>query len=150
MSESSLKEMRKAGAGGDERTCPVTGDTDAEGIVEEWATVCPRGDELEALREEWEAKKVREKEEKRKNKEKKRKSTGEGEEVTVPKVKKVKVVLEAPTASIKTGTTIPLLSATLAAKLAEAKKVQSPAIASLYAKPGDPDHVGLISPLSLV
>lgn len=167
MSESSMKEMRKFGqqttqgsaAAGKDATadsespiCPV--DAAHSQGVEEWVTINPIGEELQSMKEAWELRKLQEKEAKKLAKERKRKdkdngSTKDGITESEPKAKKKKTSSAAPSAaqaipSIKAGATVPLLSASLAAKIAEQKKAHSPAIASLYAKKGgDDNHVGL-------
>lgn len=163
LSEASLREMRKLGAGGDTKICPVDGKEDEEGLdEEEWLTINPRGDELDTLKEEWEAKKLSEKEEKKRLKESKKRSATanpgvEGDALedssasaVVPKKrpsKKSKTITtpaDVGVAGVKAGSSVPLLSATLAAKLSESKKTQSAAIASLYL-PKDVDllHVSI-------
>lgn len=169
MSESALREMRKnldkAGsnkegeeAHDDERSCcPVDGERTPPGAVEEWVTINPKEDELELMRERFEARKRQEKEDKKAAKAKaagKRKngSGGNGngnadsapDLAAPPKSKKAKTAAAATAAAaasaapaVKAGATVSGLSATLAAKLAEQKKQQSPAIASLYAKKSD-------------
>ncbi|KAL8286997.1 hypothetical protein RQP46_004003 [Phenoliferia psychrophenolica] len=140
MSESSLKEMRKAeGEGSKTNVCPVTGEDD--GGPEEWVTLNPVGEELELVRAQWDSLVAREKEEKKAARElKKRKSGGGGaDDGAPPKEKKVKVAkADSIAPSIGTaGATVPKLSATLAAKIAEQKKSQSAAVASLYAPKDD-------------
>lgn len=161
MSESALKEMRrnldKAGsskegeeAHDDERTCcPVDGERTPPGVVEEWVTINPKEDELELMRDRFEARKRQEKEDKKAAKAKaagKRKNgnADPAELAAPPTSKKAKTAAAAATAAaasaapaVKAGATVSGLSATLAAKLAEQKKQQSPAIASLYAKKSD-------------
>jgi hypothetical protein len=138
LSEMTLKEMRKAeGEGGRTDVCPVCVKVDGKEVWERWVTINPKGEEAEMMRDVWEKVREREKEEKKAAKGLKRKKEGgEGER----KEKKVKSKEEGP--SINKGASVPKLSATLAAQLAESKKSNSPAIASLYApKDGDPDHV---------
>ena len=153
LSESSLKEMRRAEGGDDTAVCPVTGKRDDE--AEEWFTINPKEDELELLVEAFEARKVREKDEKKAAKDRKRKAVASGEMPPPPVAKKVKAAGSAaassvlpppPLPSVNAGASVPRLSATLAAKLAEQKKTNSPAIASLYApKDADQNHVRLHS-----
>lgn len=151
MSEVALKEMRKGvdkkgepaqkedqGELSDDRVCPVDGERSA--VPEEWVTLNPKEEELETMVAVWEAKKVREKEEKKAAKAAKRKGDGaangpdagpEGGKIKKQKVDKTSAVRAAAPA-VKAGASVPHLQATLAAKLAEQKKQQSPAIASLY------------------
>ncbi|GAA5860871.1 hypothetical protein JCM3774_003170 [Rhodotorula dairenensis] len=166
VSESALREMRKNldknknkhgdgdgedTADDDERNvCPVDGERNKPGVVEEWVTINPKGDELELMRERFEARKRREKDDKKAAKAAaKRKSAANGEPDASetphePKAKKNKTAAATAAAAaaaaapaVKAGATVSGLSATLAAKLAEQKKQQSPAIASLYAKKSD-------------
>ncbi|ORY41189.1 Rtf2 RING-finger-domain-containing protein [Leucosporidium creatinivorum] len=151
MSESSVREMRKLGAeGGDEvdtHVCPVDGARDDKD--EEWVTLNPAGEEAEDMKELWEARKIKEKEEKKAAKDRKRKegpsTNGKDKDKSTvePSTKKAKTSLSsAPAPAVKAGSSVPLLSATLAAKIAEQKKAHSPAVASLYAKKGgDANHV---------
>lgn len=158
MSESSLKEMRKIEGEVDTRVDPVTGATDPEDApAEEWITLNPKGDELEQMKVRWEARKLKDKEDKKAAKaakgDKKRKSdkvknadataTVDGAEDGPAKKKKLSLKEATSTRiglqpSIHAGSSIPQLSATLAAALAEKKKTQSAAIQSLYA-PKDQD-----------
>ncbi|GAA5908757.1 hypothetical protein JCM6882_008198 [Rhodosporidiobolus microsporus] len=163
MAEAALKEMRRgvsangaaaakeAEQGGelsDEHVCPVDGERSEQ--PEEWVTLNPKEDELELVKERWEARKLREKEEKKKAKAAKRKNGGgsaaeAGEDGGDAKPLKKKQKTDAAAAKaaaaaapgVKAGSTVPQLQATLAAKLAEEKKKHSPAIASLYAKKGE-------------
>lgn len=128
--------------------CPVDGARNKAGVVEEWVTINPKEDELDLMRERFEARKRQEKEDRKAAKKRKNGAGGAvadgdaaGDE---PKAKKAKAadaaaahqkVGSAP--AIKAGATVSGLSATLAAKLAEQKKQQSPAIASLYTKKTD-------------
>ena len=103
------------------------------------------------MREAWEARKVREKEERKVAKDRKRKE-GPSSTSTTPKEpsskkSKTSATLTSHAApAVKAGSSVPLLSATLAAKIAEQKKAHSPAVASLYAKKGgDANHVSLVS-----
>lgn len=159
MSESALREMRKnldkAGAhkegeevqDDDERNCcPVDGERTRPGVVEEWVTINPKEDELELMRERFEARKRQEKDDKKAAKAAGKRKNGNGnadsaELAAPPKSKKLKTAAATAAASaapaVKAGATVSGLSATLAAKLAEQKKQQSPAIASLYAKKSD-------------
>ncbi|GJN90050.1 hypothetical protein Rhopal_003048-T1 [Rhodotorula paludigena] len=163
VSDAALREMRRGAdkkglagdgdAGGelsDERVCPVDGAASAE--PEEWVVLNPKGEEAERVRERWEAKKVREKEEKKALKAAKRKAAGaeggDGDEAgraaggkkarkDDAKAAAAHAQAKAAAPAVKAGASVPQLSATLAAKLAEQKKQQSPAIASLYAKKTD-------------
>ncbi|GAA5875726.1 hypothetical protein JCM8547_007050 [Rhodosporidiobolus lusitaniae] len=157
MSEASLKEMRKGvekkgeqakeeekqgGELSSEVVCPVDGETST--MPEEWVTLNPKEDELERMKEAWEAKKQKEKEDKKKAKAAKRKSgadgaAADGEDAPAkPKKKKTDAAaLKAAAPAVKAGSTVVGLQATLAAKLAEEKKKHSPAIASLYAQKTD-------------
>ncbi|GAA5995813.1 hypothetical protein JCM5350_000570 [Sporobolomyces pararoseus] len=148
MSEVALKEMRRGqekkgepakkedqGELTDDRVCPVDGERSE--IPEEWVTLNPKEEELETMTAVWEAKKVREKEEKKAAKAAKRKDAGSNGDDNGGKVKKQKTdknsaSLKAAAPAVKAGASVPHLQATLAAKLAEQKKQQSPAIASLY------------------
>ncbi|CEQ41237.1 SPOSA6832_02935 [Sporobolomyces salmonicolor] len=145
MSEAALKEMRrgqeKKGEADqreltDEQVCPVDGERSDK--PEEWVTLNPKEDELETMKLAWEAKKLREKEGKKKAKVAKRKGgAGEANGDELAKAKKQKTDKNGLTTAtvapaVKAGASIPHLQATLAAKLAEQKKQQSPAIASLY------------------
>lgn len=152
MSESSMRKMRKLGAEGsdevDTHVCPVDGARDDKD--EEWVTLNPSGEEAEDMKELWEARKIKEKEDKKAAKERKRKEGPSKDkdvkpDATEPSTKKVKKTLtSAPAPAVKAGSSVPLLSATLAAKIAEQKKAHSPAVASLYAKKGgDANHVSL-------
>lgn len=175
MSESSMKEMRKfdqqsavipastsststtddAATRSSETSCPV--DAAHKQAPEEWVTINPIGEELQSMKEAWELRKLQDKEAKKSAKERKRKDkdSGGSKEPGEPKVKKVKTASSSsgsasshnhPAPSIKAGATVPLLSASLAAKIAEQKKAHSPAIASLYAKKGgDDNHVSLFA-----
>lgn len=160
MSDVALKEMRRGqdkkgdaakaeeargGELSDERVCPVDGER--SDVAEAWVTLNPKEDELEDMKRAWEVRKAREKEEKKAAKAAKRKGDGD-DGASAPRVKKVKgdkgdkgasgaasaahaaKVASAP--AVKAGASVPHLQATLAAKLAEQKKQQSPAIASLY------------------
>ena len=153
MSEVALKEMRRGqekkgeaaqkedqGELSDERVCPVDGERSEK--PEEWVTLNPKEEELETMQALWEAKKVREKEDKKAAKAAKRKG-GEGGDDSGVKAKKQKVEkstsvanAKAAAPAVKAGASVPHLQATLAAKLAEQKKQQSPAIASLYRDKG--------------
>lgn len=158
VSDAALREMRRGAekkglagdgdAGGelsDERVCPVDGAASAE--PEEWVVLNPKGEEAERVRERWEAKKVREKEEKKALKAAKRKAAGAERDDDAAAGKKARkddakaaaahAQAKAAAPAVKAGASVPQLSATLAAKLAEQKKQQSPAIASLYAKKTD-------------
>lgn len=146
MSESSMRKMRKLGAEGsdevDTHVCPVDGARDDKD--EEWVTLNPSGEELEDMKDSWEARKVKEKEDKKAAKERKRKEgPASTKDKSEPSTKKIKAALtSAPAPAVKAGSSVPLLSATLAAKIAEQKKAHSPAVASLYAKKGgDANHV---------
>lgn len=159
MSEAALREMRrgmdKKGSGaqaedkgelGDERVCPVDGER--SDVVEEWVTINPKEDELEEMKVRWEARKKQEKEERKAAKAAKRKNGdaaarpagADGDEPRMKKSKPDKVAAaaeaqaKAAAPAIKAGSSVAGLSATLQAKLAEQKKQQSPAIASLYGK----------------
>lgn len=141
MSLSSLKEMRKAN--GDLTLDPVTGINDKEGTKEEeWVVINPKEEAMEMMRDEFEARKIREREEKRVAKERKRKSKPDGGEVAASSTKKVKLAMET-TSNAEVSVKIPVklsLSDTLTAKIAAEKKNQSPAILSLYAdKNADPN-----------
>ena len=157
MSESSLKEMRKGEAQVDTRVDPVTGAVDEEGAhAEEWVTLNPKGDELDQMKVRWEASKLQDKEDKRAAKggkgDKKRKPAKDKDATetatataTAGPAKKTKMTLKEATStptglepSIHAASSIPRLSATLAAALAEKKKTQSAAVQSLYA-PKDQD-----------
>lgn len=153
ISEVALKEMRRGqekkgeaaqkedqGELSDERVCPVDGERSEK--PEEWVTLNPKEEELETMQALWEAKKVREKEDKKAAKAAKRKG-GEGGDDSGVKAKKQKVEkntsvanAKAAAPAVKAGASVPHLQATLAAKLAEQKKQQSPAIASLYRDKG--------------
>ncbi|GAA5825148.1 hypothetical protein JCM11251_006119 [Rhodosporidiobolus azoricus] len=160
MAEAALKQMRRgaeknghgtkaeAQEGGelsDEHVCPVDGERSDQ--PEEWVTLNPKDDELEVVKERWEAKKLREKEEKKKAKAAKRKNVGgdaaaaEDGDAKPSKKQKTDAASKAARAAaapaVKAGASVPALQATLAAKLAEEKKKHSPAIASLYAKKGE-------------
>lgn len=153
LSESSIKEMRRAEveAGGEaaegeegKLVCPVC--VKSDGPAEEWVTLNPQGEEAEEMREQWEARKVREKAEKKAAKAaggKKRKETAtDAAEPNGKKLKSSSALSSHAAPAIKAGSSVPLLSATLAAKIAEQKKTHSPAVASLYAKKGgDANHV---------
>jgi hypothetical protein len=148
MSEVALKEMRRGqekkgeaakaedqGELSDERVCPVDGERND--VPEEWVTLNPKEEELETMTAVWEAKKVREKEEKKAAKAAKRGANGgeEGGKVKKQKTDKTSSVVSSgkgAAPAVKAGASVPHLQATLAAKLAEQKKQQSPAIASLY------------------
>ncbi|KAM0746875.1 DUF602-domain-containing protein [Meredithblackwellia eburnea MCA 4105] len=139
LSESSLKEMRKGGAG--DQACPVKGELDGP---EEFITLNPSGEEFEKVKEAWEAKKVKEKEDKKLKKKRKVESNGDdgGTEKRSKKDKEAHTTTANGDSSAKpsigpAGASVPKLSATLAAKLAEQKKSLSPAIASLYAPKDD-------------
>ncbi|GAA6028732.1 hypothetical protein JCM8097_007367 [Rhodosporidiobolus ruineniae] len=161
MSEAALKEMRRGldkkgdkaqaedaqgGELSDEHVCPVDGER--SDVPEEWVVLNPKEDELEEIKMRWEAKKAREKEEKKKAKAAKRKEAGDGADgngdAAKPKKKQKTGAAAAAAASakaaaapaVKAGASVPQLQAKLAATLAEQKKLQSPAIASLYAKKG--------------
>lgn len=157
MSESSLKEMRRMDKDADTTVDPVTGAKDAEGApAEEWVTLNPKGEELEQMKVAWEARKLQDKEDKKalkasKGGEKKRKpkadATADGDS-SAPERKRKMTLKEATSTpvggdlpSIHSGSSIPKLSATLAAALAESKKTQSAAVQSLYApKDRDMNH----------
>ncbi|GAA6020592.1 hypothetical protein JCM11491_000807 [Sporobolomyces phaffii] len=141
MSEPALREMRRAedkAAQHDNRACPVDGER--SDVPEEWVTLNPNEEELETMAALWEAKKVREKDEKKAAKAAKRKdgARGDGTGDDGAKTKKQKTdkavaaTAKAAAPAVKAGASVPHLQATLAAKLAEQKKQQSPAIASLY------------------
>lgn len=151
ISESSLKEMRKAeGENVDTRVDPVTGLRDPEDASEEeYITINPREEEAETMRDAFEALKAQEKELKKLAKDKKRKANSSAapaptDEMLPPlikKTKRIKTSLAPPLTGPTPANTIPLLSATLAAKIAAEKSKHSPAIASLYApKGGDANH----------
>ncbi|GAA5933303.1 hypothetical protein JCM10213_001244 [Rhodosporidiobolus nylandii] len=159
MSEAALKEMRRGqekkgdaalkeekGELSDEHVCPVDGERSEQ--PEEWVTLNPKEDELEEIKARWEAKKLKEKEEKKAAKAAKRKSgAADGADGDVPPAKKkakadkvaaaAAASAKAAAPAVKAGASVPQLQATLAAKLAEQKKQQSSAIASLYAKKGE-------------
>ncbi|GAA5991032.1 hypothetical protein JCM10908_006511 [Rhodotorula pacifica] len=169
VSDSALREMRKShdkkndtphsstehaqNEAEDERfVCPVDGERNKPGVVEEWVTINPKEDELELMRDRFEARKRQEKEDKKAAKAAAKRKNGAGAGVegaaAEPKAKKAKVGTDGTAAAaraaaaaaapaVKAGATVSGLSATLAAKLAEQKKQQSPAIASLYAKKSD-------------
>ena len=147
ISESSLKEMRKAeGEKVDTRVDPVTGLRDPEDAPEEeYITINPREEEAERMKDAWTARVTQEKELKKLAKEKKRKSHTT-EEMPPPSLKKSKkskssLVLPPAPSGPTPANTIPLLSATLSAKIAAEKTKFSPAVASLYApKGGDANH----------
>ncbi|GAA5956950.1 hypothetical protein JCM3765_006649 [Sporobolomyces pararoseus] len=148
MSEVALKEMRRGqekkgesakkedqGELTDDRVCPVDGERNE--VPEEWVTLNPKEEELETMTAVWEAKKVREKEEKKAAKAAKRKGAetngdDSGGKVKKQKTDKTSTSLKAAAPAVKAGASVSHLQATLAAKLAEQKKQQSPAIASLY------------------
>ena len=136
MSESALREMRKAAGGAGTTVCPVTGEEDVE---EEWVTINPMGDEKECATEAWAALCAWERDEKKAAKELKKRKSGGGAD-DPPREKKAKVAKLHPAVAPSIGTagaTVPKLSATLAAKIAEQKKSQSAAVASLYAPKDD-------------
>ncbi|BGP41131.1 Replication termination factor 2 [Rhodotorula kratochvilovae] len=122
--------------------CPVDGAHEAAEGGEVYVPLNPKGDEAEQMRDEWEERRARGKEEKKAAKAAKRKAGGGGDDA--PAGKKAKkdrdgaaAAARAAAPAVKAGASVPQLSATLAAKLAEEKKKQSPAIASLYAKKSD-------------
>lgn len=139
LSESSLRQMRKTDGEGAKKVCPVTGAEEADD--EDWVTINPTGDEAARMREAWDRTVAQEKEDKRLAKElKKRKSTEDGAEPAAAKRKPKAPKLDQPTTTPSIGSagaTVPKLSATLAAKIAEQKKSQSAAVASLYAPKDD-------------
>ncbi|KAK4048995.1 Replication termination factor 2 [Microbotryomycetes sp. JL221] len=156
ISEASLREMRKADGENAEgkQVCPVHGERDNHGAPEEqWITINPQGDELDAMREQWQMRQQKDKDVRKLNKDRKKRKLAveeQGKQRDHPEDdsgKKDKLngkrAKAAPTAagtpSVKSGGAVPLLSATLAAKIAEQKKAHSPAIASLYAKKGGDD-----------
>lgn len=167
MAEAALKEMRrsienkgspaekeeeKGGELSNELVCPVDGESSAQ--PEEWFVLNPQGEELRAITDKWEAKKVKEKEDKKKAKAAKRKGGdaegADGEEAPMKKKKKADgAVAKNAAPAVKAGSSVPKLQATLAAKLAEQKKQQSAAVASLYAKPSDNEMKVRLSPSSL-
>ncbi|KAK4701338.1 replication termination factor 2, partial [Phenoliferia sp. Uapishka_3] len=126
------------------KVCPVSG---AEEGKEQYVTIYPVGEEKEKMELEWANIVANEKELKKAAKEaKKRKSTSTNndyDDATTKSSKKVKsadpkIPPPQPAPSIgSSGATVPKLSATLAAKIAEAKKSQSKAVASLYAPKDD-------------
>lgn len=169
VSESSLKEMRRGGGEVDTRVDPVTGARDGEGEgEEEWVTLNPKGEEMDMMKVSWEARKIKEAQDKKAAKaskgDKKRKAVkdkdpsaaadatataaGATDEIDSGPAKKKKLTLKEATStptglepSIHAGSSIPRLSATLAAALAEKKKTQSAAVQSLYApKDRDMNH----------
>ncbi|GAA5972031.1 hypothetical protein JCM11641_002463 [Rhodosporidiobolus odoratus] len=156
MSEAALKEMRRGqekkgiealkeekGELSDEHVCPVDGQRSE--LPEEWVTLNPKDEELEVMKDKWEAKKLKEKEEKKAAKAAKRKSgAADGDEAPAKKKSKADKASAVAAAGakaagpgVKAGATVPQLQATLAAKLAEQKKQQSSAIASLYVQKGE-------------
>lgn len=148
LSESSLKEMRRgekeAGEEGGRLPCPVTGEVDPEGTEEEWVTLNPVGEEAERMKDAWETTKLREKDEKKAAKDRKRKAAPPttDADAAVPTTKKAKPLASAKVRDAvphvgSSGASVPKLSATLAAKIAEQKKSQSAAVASLYAPKDD-------------
>ncbi|KAK4046919.1 Replication termination factor 2 [Microbotryomycetes sp. JL201] len=148
ISEASLREMRKADSDGsaDTRVCPVHGgqDDDKAG-PEQWITINPIGAELEAMREHLLERQRLDKAAKKDRKKRKTDSVpaqADDDRASYQRQppKKAKA---GPTAQVAPSVkaAVPLLSASLAAKIAEQKKTQSPAIASLYAKKsGDDTH----------
>ena len=118
MSESALREMRKAAGGAGTTVCPVTGEEDVE---EEWVTINPMGDEKECATEAWAALCAWERDEKKAAKELKKRKSGGGAD-DPPREKKAKVAKLHPAVAPSIGTagaTVPKLSATLADKIAE-------------------------------
>ncbi|GAA6055629.1 hypothetical protein JCM3770_006733 [Rhodotorula araucariae] len=132
--------------------CPVDGThppAAADGAGEEYVPLNPKGDEAERMRQAWDAKRARERDDRRAAKAAKRKAgagTGAGADAAAaaePAGKKAKrdkdvaAAVRAAAPAVKAGASVPQLSATLAARLADDKKKQSPAIASLYVKKGE-------------
>ncbi|SCV73491.1 BQ2448_7417 [Microbotryum intermedium] len=139
ISEASLKELCKAGA---EATLLAEFGTSSSGDAssEQWIIINPRADELEAAKAAWEAEQACAKDMKRRVKASKRK-TGEDTVPLHPKKGRPTEVAATAGPSIKAGSSVALLSSSLAAKLAAEKKALSPAIASLYVDPtADPNH----------
>ncbi|BGO92647.1 hypothetical protein NBRC10512_008177 [Rhodotorula toruloides] len=153
MSEAALREMRRGmdkkgsngedkGELGDERVCPVDGERSE--VKEDWVTINPKEDELEEMKIRWEARKKQEKEDRKAAKAAKRKNgdaapaADDGDDRKAKKTKTDKLAAaaeaqaKAAAPAIKAGSSVAGLSASLQAKLAEQKKQQSPAIASLY------------------
>ncbi|KAM0791815.1 hypothetical protein ACM66B_004075 [Microbotryomycetes sp. NB124-2] len=157
ISEASLREMRKADGNDSNslaaRFCPVHGGQDDEKAApERWTTINPVGAELESMRVDLLERQRVEKATKRDRKKRKAGSASgakadgdqdldghqQQQQQQQPAAKKAKA---APTAQVAPSVKgVPLLSASLAAKIAEQKKTQSPAIASLYAKKGGDDN----------
>ncbi|GAA6011679.1 hypothetical protein JCM10207_004206 [Rhodosporidiobolus poonsookiae] len=162
MSEAALKEMRRGqdrkgepaqreeqGELSDPHVCPVDGERSEQ--TEEWVTINPKDEELDVIKAQLEARRTKEKEDKKSAKAAKRKAGANGDgadadggaDKPAKKAKKDKEAAAAVAAAkaaapaVKAGSSVPHLQATLAAKLAEEKKKQSPAIASLYAKKSD-------------
>lgn len=161
VSDSALRELRRvdpaslSAADEGRRVCPVDGAEDAEGATardERWVPINPKGEEAQRMLEAWDAQKQRERDDKKAAKAKKRKAVdaavADGDEAAAASEKKArkkdaakleaaKAVAAAHAPAVKAGASVPKLSATLAAKLADDKRKQSPAIASLYAKKGE-------------
>ncbi|GAA5850701.1 hypothetical protein JCM9279_006396 [Rhodotorula babjevae] len=167
VSDSALRELRRidptpsTSASPDERgvrACPVDGAPDDEaGIAraEQYVPLNPKGEELERMREAWDIQKARDKEDKRLAKKKRKAAAGAGDDEAAAataedgskKARKadgaskaaaaVRAAAVAHAPAVKAGASVPQLSATLAAKLADEKRKQSPAIASLYVKKGE-------------
>ncbi|KDE04287.1 hypothetical protein MVLG_05245 [Microbotryum lychnidis-dioicae p1A1 Lamole] len=142
ISEASLKEIRKAGA---EATLLVDVGTSlsTDTSSSQWIVINPRADELEAAKVAWEAERDCAKDAKRKLRASKRKAgdnTGSlHPNKTKPPERTIRMAPVGP--AIKAGSSVPLLSSSLAAKLAAEKTTLSPAIASLYVDPtADPNH----------
>lgn len=146
LSEAALKEVRRLAHDADSQLQPCPVDGAVSDTPEEWVTINPTGDELQEMKEAWELHKLKEKEAKKAAKDRKRKDPASSAKYDVaPNHKKAKptpAAAPAPAPAVKAGASVPLLSASLAAKIAEQKKAHSPAIASLYAKKGgDANHV---------
>ncbi|GAA5923009.1 hypothetical protein JCM3775_006223 [Rhodotorula graminis] len=167
VSDSALRELRRidptpstssspddVSGGGGARACPVDGAPDDEASAaraEQYVPLNPKGEELERMREAWDVQKARDKEDKRLAKKKRKAAAGgDGDEAAAAaagegskKARKadsaaaVRAAAAARAPAVKAGASVPQLSATLAAKLADEKRKQSPAIASLYVKKGE-------------
>ncbi|GAA5901903.1 hypothetical protein JCM8208_006634 [Rhodotorula glutinis] len=164
VSDSALRELRRidptpstsTSTSPDERgarACPIDGAPDDEATAaraEQYVPLNPKGEELERMREAWDVQKARDKEDKRLAKKKRKAAAGgddDGEGDGSKKARKadgaaaakaaVRAAAAAHAPAVKAGASVPQLSATLAAKLADEKRKQSPAIASLYVKKGE-------------
>ena len=155
------------------RACPIDGAPDDEvsaARAEQYVPLNPKGEELERMREAWDVQKARDKEDKRLAKKKRKAAVGAGDDEAggsaaasgegSKKARKadgaskaaaaVRAAAAAHAPAVKAGASVPQLSATLAAKLADEKRKQSPAIASLYVKKGEDEMRVRPLPLSVV